>query len=267
MASMDACAKYLGQFLPVEQVLWARYFVQSTLITVFLWRREGTNFLYCHKPVLQFIRSLSLISATACAYLVFQYLSLSDATAIFFFAPVLVTILSGVILKEPITVGNILIVLCGFAGVLIIIQPGASAFEWISLSPLFCAFMLATYLLMTRVLQTTDKESSTMFYSTAIGSIGLSFVMPFTWVNPDPNTIFFMVLIGSLGTLGHFALIKAFGFSSASSLSPFLYAQLLFATVLSVLIFEDSLTSHFVLGTVILVGSGLAQWKLNKRNV
>ncbi len=262
LATMDASAKYLGARLGVEQILWGRYFVHTIIMFFVLYKREQFNFLLCRYPKLQFLRSLSLLGATGAAYFALKHIPLGDATAIFFFAPVLVTVLSAVFLKEAVTLKDILLVLLGFCGVLIIIQPASAGFNWIKLTPLFSALMLAIYLLMTRVLQTKDRESATLFYSTFIGAIGLSLLVPFAWTIPNYIEASVMISMGVLGALGHFLLIKAFSFATASNLSPFLYSQLIFASILSVVLFGDTLTVGFVSGALLLVGCGLYQWRI-----
>jgi drug/metabolite transporter (DMT)-like permease len=261
LASMDASAKFLGQRLPIEQVLWSRYFIHSALMFVILWKAYGHHFVYCLHPILQVSRSLTLLVATACAYFALKFLPLGQTTAIFFFAPVLVTVLSAFVLKEKVTWKQVLVVLTGLGGVMIIVSPDPQAINWINLVPLFAALMLASYLLLTRILQQKDKEPATLFYSTAIGAVGLSFFIPFNWVTPTLLEAFFMLAIGSLGAMGHFLLIRAFSYAPASTLSPFLYAQLVFATGLGMFFFNDEISLSFILGTSLLVGCGLYQWK------
>jgi len=264
LATMDACAKYLGQALSVEQTLWGRYFGHTVIMLFFLYKRERWQFLWCRYPMLQLLRSLSLLGATAGAYFALKYIPLGDATAIFFFAPVLVTVLSAIFLKEPVKFRDVFLVVLGFCGVLIIVQPTTSSFDLIKLAPLFSAFMLAVYLLMTRALQTKDRESSTLFYSTAIGALGLSLIVPFNWTSPNLAQGSVMLSMGILGAFGHYLLIKAFSFATASSLSPFLYSQLIFATILSVFFFGDALTVSFAFGAALLVGCGLYQFNMSK---
>lgn len=263
LASMDASAKYLGQRLPVEQILWGRYFIHSAIMFCILWKIHKHNFIFCLHPVLQLSRSLALLGATATAYFALKFLPLGETTAILFFAPVLVTILSAYFLKEPVTWKDVLVVLIGFTGVLVIIRPNPENINWINFIPLISALMLATYLLLTRIVQQKDKEPATLFYSTAIGAIILSLIVPFNWIVPSLFEGFIMCLMGTLGALGHFLLIRAFSYASASTLSPFLYSQLIFATGMGVIFFDDKLSLSFTIGAISLVGCGLYQWKQN----
>ncbi len=262
LATMDACAKYLGSTLPIEQILWGRYFSHSVLMFIILWKTHSYTFLICKHPKMQIGRSLTLLGATAGAYFALKYFSLGDATAIFFFAPVLVTALSAVFLKETINWKHIAIILTGFMGVIIIINPSSDSISFVTFIPLASAVMLASYMLLTRSLQQKDSEPATLFYATALGSLLLCFIVPFKWVEPSFSQALIMTLMGVLGAVGHFLLVKAFSFASASTLSPFLYAQLLCATVISIVFFQDPVSINFLVGASILVGCGLYQWKI-----
>jgi drug/metabolite transporter (DMT)-like permease len=116
----------------------------------------------------------------------------------------------------------------------------------------------ALYQLLTRRL-VSDSALTTFFYSGLVGFVittGLLFVMPIP--TELPLIVWpVLVLVGLLGGLGHVLLIRAFYQAPASSLSPFVYLQMIWATSLGWLIFDqlpDGLT--FVgMGIIALSGS------------
>ena len=260
LATMDALSKQLTGSFDTVQVLWGRYFFHTLIIFVVLSRKLDFSFLKSRQPYLQLRRSIMLIGATATMYLSLRYIPLANATSIQFFAPVLVTVFAGLFLGEKVGIHRQLAAMIGFCGVLVIMQPGVGDFNFYALLPLATAFMLATYLLMTRQLIGKDDERCTQFYATAIGSVLLSFIVPWIWTPPTGIEFCMMVAQGSLGALGHFLILRAFQFAPASLLSPFLYSQLLAATVWSVFYFEDEPSSGLLIGATILVGSGLYIW-------
>ena len=116
----------------------------------------------------------------------------------------------------------------------------------------------ALYQLLTRRL-VSDSALTTFFYSGLVGFVittGLLFVLP---IPTELPTVAWPVLalVGLLGGLGHVFLIQAFYQAPASSLSPFVYLQMIWATSLGWLIFDqlpDGLT--FVgMGIIALSGS------------
>ncbi|NIR32574.1 MAG: DMT family transporter [Gammaproteobacteria bacterium] len=260
LASMDAVGKYLTADLDVLQIVWARYTFHTLIVLGVLAARGGLGFVRARRPGLQTLRGGALLGATLCLYTALAYVPLADATAVQFFAPVLVTVLSGIFLREHVGARRIAAVLAGFGGVLLIVRPGLAGGDWHMLLPLGAACMLALYLLLTRRLSGADDSRTTLFYTTALGAVLLTLVVPAVWRTPAPEALALMIAMGALGATAHLGLIIAFGFAPASVLSPFLYAQLVWAGVVSVLYFGDPLTPPMIIGALVLVVSGLYIW-------
>ena len=66
-----------------------------------------------------------------------------------------------------------------------------------------------------------------------------------------------MALLCLTGTGGHYLLIKAFDAAKASTIQPFAYLQLIFSSTVGIIIFADKLDQMLILGSAIIVGSGL----------
>lgn len=266
LATMDTGAKYLTGRLPVLEVVWARYFFHAVLMTAWLARTRGTTFLKTRRPLLQLARGGALLGATVTMYLGLSHVPLADATAVMFFAPVLVTVLSVVFLRETIGLPRIAAVLAGFGGVLLIVRPGFADTDPYLLLPLGAAVIVSVYYLLTRTLSGPEENAATLFHTTAAGAVILSLVVPFIWQTPSPAGFALMVGIGTLGALGHFCLVKGFAYAPASTLTPFLYFQVFFASIYSVVLIGDPLRPNLVVGAGILIASGLTiWWRENRR--
>ncbi|MEO9788767.1 MAG: DMT family transporter [Aurantimonas coralicida] len=260
LATMDTFGKYLTGELPVLEIVWARYFFHTILMTAWLARTRGTSFLHSKRPGLQLARGAALLCATTLMYVSFAHVPLADATAVQFFAPVLVTVLSVIFLGERIGVPRIAAVLAGFVGVLLIVRPGFADTSPYLLLPLLSAVILSGYFLMTRALSSPEENAATLFNTTAVGAVLLTIAVPFVWETPTWPVFAMMVTIGTLGALGHFCIVQGFAYASASALSPFLYAQVFFASIYSVTLLGDPLSWNFVAGAAILIASGLTIW-------
>lgn len=259
-AGMDSIGKHLSTLLPVMQVIWGRYVVQTVVMSVWLGATTGTRFLRTTHPRLQLTRGLLLL---ACTFLMYQALSrvpLADATAVLFFTPIVVTILSVAVLRERIGLHRIGAVVAGFCGMLLILRPGMGNFHPALFLALIASVLNAAYLLLTRRLAGQEDSASTQFNTTAAGAIVMSVLVVPVWQTPDLGTAFLMLAIGLIGTLSHFLLVRAFRYAPASLLSPFLYMQVLTAAGISLLVFGDPLHPTTIAGTAVLVASGLYIW-------
>ena len=259
LAVMDAISKELTNYFEVAQVLWSRYFFHAAIVIAYLLSFQPRSVFKSNKPKLQIQRSFLLFGATVAMYTSLKYLPLADAAAVQFFSPVLVTILSSLFLGEKIGIRRYVAVITAFCGVIIIIQPGAD-FRWAILLPMITAFLLAIFLIQTRKLSDYDNSYTTLFYSTLVGVIFLICVAPFFWRQPNVTEFLLMGLQGGLGAAGHLAIIKGFQYATASFLSPFLYSQLIVASVLSVMYLGDPLTIEIFIGAGLIVISGIYIW-------
>jgi drug/metabolite transporter (DMT)-like permease len=265
-STMDAGGKYLTGHLPVLQVVWGRYLFQTLLMGTYLGATTGTRFLKTRRPVLQLLRGLMLLGATLLMYVGLSRVSLADATSVMFFSPILITILSVLFLKETIGLHRILAVVAGFLGVLLIVRPGASGTDPYLLFPLAAAGLNSVYMLLTRQLAGGDEAPATQFNTTAVGAVILTILVVPQWQTPSPGLFAMLVFVGCVGAIGHFCLVVAFRSASASLLSPFLYSQVLSATALSLFLFGDHLRWTTLLGTAVLIGSGLYIWWRENRS-
>jgi len=267
LAGMDTLGKYLMQHeLHPMQVIWARYSFHTLLIAILFGRRHYRDFISPKRPRLQIVRGSFLLGVTTGMYFSLREIPLSDATTIMFVAPVLVTLLAALILKESVKQLHWLALAVGFIGILCVIQPEFSDFNPAYLLPLASSILLAFYFIFTRQLKGHDKETTTLFHTTATGSILMSVLVPFFWQTVDWQGWSILALLGLLGAAGHLLLIRAFQRHHASSLSPFLNIQILAATIYGVWVFAESLTLSFTIGAGLITLAGLITWYQDHKN-
>lgn len=254
--SMDACVKQLIQTYPVMQVAWARFFFHAALLAVVLGRRLPARFA-TQRRGLQILRSGLLMVTTLQFFVGLYFMPLAEMTAIMQSAPLIVTALSMPLLAERVGIRRWVGVAAGFAGAVIIIRPGTEAMQLAALLPLGAATTFALYQITTRVLSRTDDTLNTLLYTPLMGAAVLSVAAPFSWVMPDAEGWFLMALIGVLGGLGHFTMIRAFTWAPAATVSPFGYSALIWATLFGLVLFDDFPDSTTIAGALVIVASGL----------
>ena len=261
LSGMDATAKYLALELPLLVVLWARYFFHTAVtLVVYAGKKRSLAFLKARRPDLQFYRAASLFAATSFMYVAITLMPLGDASSIQFLAPVVVTIISGLFLGEHVGPRRMIAVGIAFIGVMFVARPGTGLLGWTALLPLATAILLGIYMVLTRVIRTKDSPAATTFYSTALGALALSLILPFYWHTPTLNEWGLMVLMGAAGAAGHFLLVRAFHSAEASMLAPFTYAQVVGAIMWGFLVFGDVPSIWSAIGATLIIGSGIYVW-------
>ncbi len=255
-STMDTLVKQLAQYYPVVEVVWARSFFAMVLVVVIA-RRRLSGMLMTRHPGLQLLRGALVLTGTGLFFTGLRFVPLADATALMATAPVIVIALAIPLLGEKVGPRQWLGVAMGLAGAVIIIRPGAGVMHWAIVFPMMTAVLYALVQILTRVLGRTDRVMTTMVYTAGVGAIVTSAIVPFFWVMPTPRDWLFMTLVGFLGGLGHFAMIKAYQSATAVTVAPFAYSNLIWATLYGFLVFGDIPNRWTVLGATIIAASGL----------
>ncbi|MBL0168620.1 MAG: DMT family transporter [Propionivibrio sp.] len=259
-AVLDATAKYLTAFFAVPLLVWARYFVHLVFMLVAIAPGMGREIVITQRPWLMTFRALMLVGVTLLVQLAFRTLPLAETTAIFFVTPLLVALLAGPLLGEKLQTRSWLATITGFCGVLLIARPGGAMFGIGIVYALGGALCYAIYQILTRKLSASEPPLRQLFYTALVGTVAMSFVLPAYWSGTLP-TLKQALLIASLGFYGgtgHFLLIRAFREAPASTLSPLLYVQLIWAMLLGWIVFGQLPDLPAVVGMLIIGASGLS---------
>jgi drug/metabolite transporter (DMT)-like permease len=258
-STLDATAKYLIQDHPLFLVVWARYAGQALVATPIAWHRGGYGFWRTRHPRLQVLRSLCLVTATACFFGGLRYLPLAEGSAISFLAPVFAVLLSIPLLRERPTRARWVAALGGFAGIVILLRPGSAVFHPAAGLLLGAAVANALYQILTRMLP-NDAPHTTLFYTALVGTAVLTAAWPFFETNATFSWREALVLtfLGLLAGVGHGMFITAFTIAPASLLAPFTYLQMIWATLYGYFIFGHLPDRMSFVGMGILVASGVA---------
>ena len=256
-AVTDATAKWLGGHISVFIVVWSRYVVHFLLSLVVFNPWTVPGLLRTRKPGLQILRSALLFATTGLNFLALQFLQLDQTVSIMFSAPFFVALFAGPLLGEWIGARKWAAIIVGFAGILLVAQPGTGIHPAALLS-LAAAVTYALYAITTRMLVPYDATPTTLFYSALVGSIVASLPLPFVWVTPtEPMVYAAMLALGAVAGGGHFMLILAHARAPAATLAPFIYVQILAMVGLGWALFGDVPSLWTLAGAAIVVGSGI----------
>ncbi|KZL27209.1 DMT family transporter [Pseudovibrio sp. Ad37] len=271
LSSTDGVVKYLAEFFSPLTVAFFRFAVQLVIILAIApfqkrsWRslvKEMTLPLFCR----------GLLLAVGSVFMVFglKYLPLTEATAIFFVQPVILVILSSVFLKEKVGAKRWMAVMIGFVGVLVIVRPGTEVFQRASLLVLAAASTFACYLMLTRKLSGQASQLAIQFATGLAASLFILPIIVYAWLTgfggdlviADQNRDFtvptlLLFGLGGTGLTAHVLLVKAFERAPASVLAPINYIEIISATIVGYLIFNEVPDEFVWVGVGMLICSGL----------
>lgn len=258
-AVQDGISRYLAENYNVITVVTIRYLFFMCFVLVYSARQQGgiKAVASSDQMPLQIGRGLLLVAQICVAILSFSTVGLVHFHAVFASCPLMVMALSVPLLGEVVGWRRWIAVLIGFCGVLLILRPGSEMFGSSSILPVLAALMMASYGLMTRFAARKDSAKTSFFWTAIAGGAAMVVIGPFFWLPPIGSDWGWMALLCLTGTGGHYLLIKALDAAKASTIQPFAYLQLIFSSSIGILIFADKLDQMLIIGSAIIVGSGL----------
>lgn len=267
-AFLDGTAKWLNHSMPSLQTVWARYASNVLIVCAVLSPITHPRAYKTSRLTLQLTRSFLLFFSTAMNFIALRYLQLAEAISISFITPLLVALFAIPILGERVGLPRLMAILVGFAGVLVVVQPGLSGFNPAALLTLVGCVGYGLYSILTRMLASHDPPETTLVFSGLVGFGLVSLILPFIWVTP-PNgmVIAGMVGVGAFAALGHYCMILAHQRAPASTLMPFMYTQLIWMVLIGYIGFGDVPDRFTLIGGAIVIVSGLyLLWQEKKKS-
>ena len=266
-ASQDGLSKYLATEYNVYMVVMIRYWFFAAFVISMSSRRTGgiKRVAKTKSPILQIFRSVILVAEMCITILAFTLLGLAETHAIFASYPLIIAMLSGPILGEYVGWRRWLAISVGFIGILIILNPGNGIFSPYALVPLAGAILFALYGLLTRYVGQYDNSSTSFFWTGVVGSIAMTVVGLNFWDPVSKSDWSIMLLLSASGVVVHYLLIKCYEVAEASAVQPFAYLQLIWASMIGIIIFGEQITTNVLIGACIIVGAGLfTLWRERK---
>jgi drug/metabolite transporter (DMT)-like permease len=256
---LNAGVKHLGTRYPMPEIFWARYAGHLLICLVTLLPRYGLRIFVSRHPIVQGWRAVLLFAASAFYFLGLRTIDLSTAAAVSFIGPIIVTALSVPMLGEHVGVRRWTAVIIGFVGALAIIRPGSAIVQWGAILVALDAFCYAVYQILSRKVGGSDPATVSITLSGLGGVFLASLLLPVSDLVAPRNALDALIFLslGLPGLLGHFFVVKAYQWGSASLVAPLIYLELAGATLLGYVFFAQLPDLWTWLGAAIIVTSGL----------
>jgi len=256
---MNGITKYLSEFYNVITLNMFRYWFFAVFL-FFINSNKNKSIVIVSKSknrLLQTFRGSMLAIQMCFAHYCFLKLGLIETSAIFAVGPLMVTALSIIFLSEKVGWQRLVAIAFGFIGIMIILRPGMKVFDPLSILALACALSYAIYQILTRFVSNSDTSETSFFYTGITGALILSFVGPFFYIDVLKSDWILILMICFLGTSAHYFVIKAYQYSEASLLQPFNYLQLVFVSLIGMIVFNEIFEIPVLIGSSMVVSAGL----------
>ena len=240
------------------EILFFRQFGAAMLVgTVVLigpgWRSVATTRMPAH-----LLRAAMGLTAMAFTFAAILALPLAEATTLGFTMPIFATILGALILRESTGWHRWAAVITGFAGVLIVAQPGSGHFPlWGAMCGLMAAMLTASVSILLRQIARTEAAMTTVFWFSTLSLVPLGLVYAFAAQPHVPYVWMLLIGVGLFGGAAQLAMTSALGLGPVSVVVPMDYSSIIWATLYGWLLFGVLPATSTWLGAPIIITAGL----------
>ena len=266
---LDLFAKLLSVDYAVIQVTWARFVFHGLWLLPLLAWKGVVWWRIPKQPMYQMLRSVMLTITTVSFFYAIKDNPIPTALTLLFVSPLIVAIVAPIWLGESFDTPRGIAVVLGFVGVVVVLRPTADSFSPAILWALVAGVGYAFYIMFTRKLSASGPPLLTLFYTAVGGVIVLTPLVGSVWTSPDLTGVAMMASMGLFAAMGHFLIIMACEYATASQLSPFNYFEIVAATAISYFAFDFFPNMYVWLGIAIICTSGAyVSWRelqLSKR--
>lgn len=264
----DTLTKLTTGHYPPLQTAWMRYAVQATVIVPLALVLHGRGALLPRPLGMQALRGVLLAAATLLFVTALGRMPVADAMATTFVFPFIVTALSPLVLGEQVGARRWTAVAVGFAGAMLVIQPGSIRLGSGALFALGAAVSYAGYVLLTRRLSASAPPLVMLVLTATVGVISLGLMVPSVWEPVQAKHIPLIAAMGLCNAGVHLMIITAMRWGEASLITPLAYFQIVGGTALGYAVFGDVPEPLMVLGVAVIIASGIyIAWRERKARI
>jgi drug/metabolite transporter (DMT)-like permease len=256
-ALSSAIAKWQVAIYPVGEVMFLRSFSSLIVCAAIILPVAGFSVFATQRPRDHLARGLSQSISQTFTVMAFSLMPLAGAIAINFSAPLWSALLSVVWLKERAGRARWTALLVGFAGVLIVADPGADSLTLGASFALANAVMYGSVTVAVRGMTATESTNTLLMWQMVIIAVMHSFLLLFGWRWPTPADAAMLALSGVANALAQYLWTRALHLAPAAAVSPFYYFLLVWALVIGFVAWGDVPTVGLLAGSAIVVASGL----------
>ncbi len=276
---MMACVKDLDGTIPVGEVIFFRSFIALIPLFIWLWSQGSILDGIRTKNVRgHFVRGLAGTGGLYFSYLSLIYISLVDATAINYAAPLITVVMAAVILREKVKFYRWIAVAAGFAGILVMLsghlffnREGAfNSVSWTSslgiILALAAAVCIAGASIQIRYLNGIEKPGAIAFWFAVMTTLTSLTTIGFGWSMPNTRQLVLLISCGLLGGITQILLTLSLRYADASLLAPFDYTTLIWSAMIGYLFWGNMPESVTLAGAALVVSGGMISMYFERRN-
>jgi drug/metabolite transporter (DMT)-like permease len=246
--------RHLGSNLPAVEAAFIRYAFGVVLMAPFLFRTLRANPIP-HRLGLFVLRGAVHAAGVMLWFFAMARIPIAEVTAIGFTSPLFITIGAALFLGETVRARRVTAIGIGFVGTLIILRPGIDTIELGALAQLAAAPLFAASFLIAKKLTATESGTTIVAWLSVVVTLALLLPALAVWRTPNTEEVLWLAATALCATAGHYTMTKAISLAEVSLLQPFTFLQLVWASALGLIVFDEVPDIWTIAGGAIIVGS------------
>jgi drug/metabolite transporter (DMT)-like permease len=264
-----AMAKLLAEDLDPLEITFLRSALVLVAAAGLSWRLPSPAAAWAHaaRPPRawdQRLAAAALIASTTISIFGYALLPVTEASALGFCGPIILTACGALILREKVPARRWVAVGFGFAGMLVMLRPGGSLFGWPALVPIAAALVYALFQVLVRRLRGVADANDIMVQGAIAGVLLLALPALVVWRTPSWQVMALVVVFTLVQTVALAALSAAVQRAEVSALAPWHYSRLVFALVVDAVLFARLPPAEALAGAVLIALGGLLLLRTSK---
>ncbi len=257
-AISQALSKWLVAGYPFTEVLLFRGLGQLGFCALLILPQTGLAVFRTHKLGAHVSRNAAQAVAQGMLMIALSLMPLAGAIAINFSAPLFAALAAALWLHEPISRTRGLALTTGFLGVLLVASPGSGSFNVGAIFAILNAVMFGSVTAAVRGLSATESTETLTTYQMVLLAVFFAAAAPFFgFTAPSRADAAILLANGLVNGIGQYWWTRSLSLAPAAAVGPFYYFSLVWAIILGFLVWGDLPTPMLLLGSAIVVASGL----------
>lgn len=252
--AVTGIVKYVGDGLPAAQAAFLRYLLGLVFLLPMIGAMRRANYttrvwkIFCFRGV---VHTLGVVLW----FYAMTRISITEVTSMNYLAPIYITLGAALFLGERLAARRIIAIIVAFLGALVILRPGFRELNDGHFAMLFTAIMFAGSYLSAKLL--TDEVSPAVVVGilSITVTIGLAPLAWTVWIPPSWTQVGWMFLLAIFATAGHYTMTLAFKAAPMTVTQPVTFLQLVWATLLGWVVFDEGVDMFVLAGGALIMAS------------
>ncbi|MCF6233589.1 MAG: DMT family transporter [Rhodobacteraceae bacterium] len=260
--AVTALVKFMGSGVPPAQSAFLRYVIGSLMLAPVVWRVMRDTKLTPRQWTLFGVRGTMHAVGVILWFYAMTRIPIAEVTAMNYLSPVYVTILAAIFLGEKLAMRRIAAILVALLGTLIILRPGFREVNPGHLAMLLAAVVFGGSYILAKITADEVHPGVVVGMLSLVVTITLAPFAAADWVTPTLYELAILCGVAAFATFGHYAMTLALRAAPIAVTQPITFLQLIWATALGVLVFDEGLDVWVVTGgCFILAAISFITWR------